>query len=283
MNILTFDIEDWFHINFDKSFNDERNWISYDSRIEKNVDLILDELEERNIFATFFCLGWVARKHPNIIKKFQSRGHDIGTHSNLHNLISLMTPEEFDKDLKESLDCIENVIGEKVKMFRAPAFSIGRENLWAFEVLNENGIEIDASIFPAQHDFGGFQEVHVQEPFRLKYKQFELKEFPMSTIPVLNRNIVVTGGGFFRFFPYWLIKKSIRKYNYTMTYFHPRDIDMNQPVLEGLSLIRRFKSYYGLKDSLNKFQKLLNDFEFISISEAVKNINWSKSQIVKIP
>ncbi|MCB2195278.1 MAG: polysaccharide deacetylase family protein [Bacteroidetes bacterium] len=282
MKILSFDIEDWFHINFDKNFNIESKWDSFDSRLELNTKKILELLSEKGIKATFFCLGWVARKYPHIIREFQKAGHDIGSHSDVHNLVSLMTPEEFNLDLKKSLESIENVIGKKVKMFRAPAFSIGKENLWAFDILKENGIEIDASIFPANHDFGGFPEISFNNPFLLNYNGNKIKEFPVSTMNILTKRIVISGGGFFRFFPYGIIKGHLKRNSYSMTYFHPRDIDSMQPMLDGLSLIRRFKSYYGIKKALSKFKTMLNQFEFMSVSEADKIIDWKSKEIIEL-
>lgn len=282
MNILTFDIEDWFHINFEKEFNDETLWENYESRIEQNTDVILEILEEKNIKATFFCLGWVARKYPTLIRKISDKGHDIGCHSDIHNLVSVMTPDEFRNDLKRSKQAIEDVIGMNVNMYRAPAFSIGKNNLWAFETLIENGIEIDCSVFPAKHHFGGFSEINTHTPFILDYNGSNLKEFPMSTYRFLGKDIVVTGGGYFRFFPYKMIQYYMSQSNYNMTYFHPRDIDSNQPLLENLSSIRKFKSYYGLKKSLSKLKKLTNDFNFVSVSQANKEYRWKTSKIINI-
>ncbi len=282
MNILTFDIEDWFHINFDKEFNNEILWNNFESRIEKNTEIILEILSEHNIKATFFCLGWVARKYPSLVRNMDNLGHDVACHSDIHNLVTKQNKEEFDLDLKRSINSIEDAIGKKVNMFRAPAFSIGNKNKWAFEKINENGIEIDCSVFPAKHDFGGFTELNTSSPFKINYNGSFLKEFPMSTYNMFNQSVVLTGGGFFRFFPYFLIKSFMKRSNYNMTYFHPRDFDADQPILENLSKIRKFKSYYGLKYSLNKFKNLLNDFDFISISEADKSINWERQHSIEL-
>lgn len=274
MNILTFDIEDWFHINFDNGFNDEAKWNNFESRIDYNTNVLLDLLEEKQIKATFFSLGWVARKHPDLLKRMSKEGHDIGSHSDIHNLVHKLTKKEFIEDLKKSKVSIEDVIGKKVNMFRAPAFSIGRSNLWAFEVLSENGIEIDASVFPANHDFGGFEGLDIKEPFIINYAGKMIKEFPMSTANILNKKLVLTGGGFFRFFPYFLIKTFVKNSNYVITYFHPRDFDANQPILSDLSKIRKFKSYYGLKNSMKKFNKFINEFDFINISKYSDKYDW---------
>ncbi len=283
MNILTFDLEDWFHINFDKKFNDELLWNEFESRIVHSTDIILEILYKKRIKATFFVLGWVAREYPDIIKKIFNEGHDIGSHSDIHNLIYLQNPEEFRKELRKSLHSIENVTGNKVKLFRAPAFSVGKNNIWALNILAEEGIEIDCSIFPLRHDFGGFPELqHHGTPFTIKIGDIILREFPMSTMNILGKPIVLSGGGYFRLFPYSLIRRYINKSEYVMTYFHPRDFDYGQPILSGLSLMRRVKSYYGLKQSLAKFQKLIDEFEVISISDAVNLCQWNESRIIDL-
>lgn len=281
MNILTFDIEDWFHINFNKDFNNETKWNKFESRIENSTNAILDILSENNIKATFFCLGWVASKYPNLVKKIHSFGHDIGSHSNIHNLASHLSQSEFEEDLIVSLDSLEQVIGEKIVVYRAPAFSIGQSNSWAFETLIKHGIQIDCSVFPAYHDFGGFPEIGKSKPFLIESNGSFLKEFPMSLGSILGKKAILTGGGFFRLFPYYFIKNSMDKSNYVMTYFHPRDFDYGQPVLKNLSLMRRFKSYYGLKNALDKFKLLVNDFQFQSVLEADRQIDWDKADKIK--
>jgi peptidoglycan-N-acetylglucosamine deacetylase len=282
MILLTFDTEDWFHINFDKDFNNEDNWNKFPSRIEASTDLILEILGQKKIQATFFCLGWVARKYPELIKRISSQGHEIGSHSDIHNLSSGLTEKEFEDDLKKSISSLENVIGSKITLFRAPGFSIGRSNLWAFDKLAENGIEIDCSIFPAKHQFGGFPEIKCGNPFILKHNNISIKEIPISTFNFLGKPIVLTGGGYFRLTPYFLIKQFIKNNDYIITYFHPRDFDKNQPVLENINILRRFKSYYGLNHSFKKFTKLISEFELISISAANNRIDWEKCNTVHL-
>jgi polysaccharide deacetylase family protein (PEP-CTERM system associated) len=282
MNILTFDIEDWFHINFEKSFNDETVWANYTSRIEYNTDVILNILDEKKIKATFFCLGWVARKYPSLVRKICSFGHEVGSHSDIHNLASQLSEEEFSEDLKKSIDSIEDITGEKVKIFRAPAFSIGKSNIWAFHKLVEKGIEIDCSVFPAKHDFGGFEELGVDYPFVFTLDGASLKEFPMSTYPVFGQRMVLSGGGYFRFFPYWFISHYMKNSRYNICYFHPRDIDRYQPTLSHLDFKRKFKSYYGLKRAKSKFERLLSDFEFVSLMEADALVNWEEENRINI-
>lgn len=282
MNILTFDIEDWFHINFDEGFNDLSKINSFESRIEKNMDRILELLAKKNQKGTFFCLGWVADRYPNVIKQIDAAGHEVGSHTNMHHLVTQHNKSSFDEDLKKSTDLLSSITNKKVKYFRAPAFSIGHKNKWAFEVLHDNEIEIDCSIFPSKRDFGGFNGFNNGEPCIIDYNEVSIKELPINLQTVLGKKIVFSGGGYFRLFPYFLIKKWMKESDYVMTYFHPRDFDAGQPILENLNATRKFKSYYGLHTAFAKFTKMLDDFDFCDVREANKAINWEEAPRVKI-
>jgi peptidoglycan-N-acetylglucosamine deacetylase len=277
MNILTFDVEEWYHIRFDDEFlNNSRLLNSLEKRLDYNINFILDMLDQHNQKASFFCLGEVARNSPGVIKLIDDRGHDIGCHSDSHRLVSSMSEKQFSDDLYTALDCIQTEIGKKVYMYRAPAFSITSGNMWAFDVMIDQGITIDSSIFPASRDYGGISNINFPIPKKIITPLGgSIKEFPMSVSSILGKKMIFTGGGYFRLWPYPVIKRIVAKEEYTMTYFHPRDFDYKQPKLEGLSLSRKFKSYYGLKRSLHKMDLLLNDFDFISISEANRLIDWN--------
>jgi len=177
---------------------------------------------------------------------------------------------------------LEDITGEKVKMFRAPGFSITENNKWAFEVLYELGIEIDSSIFPAKRSHGGLPSYGASEPSILQYNGVQLKEFPINTKTILGKTIIYSGGGYFRLAPYSILKKWSKKDDYIMSYFHPRDFDSSQPVIESLSFTRKFKSYVGLKNSETKLKKWLTDFDFTDIRSVDKKINWDKVKIVNL-
>jgi len=275
MNILTFDIEEWFHIVDVPSARTEEQWEKLETRIYQNMDRILDLLEEKKQKATFFCLGWIGKKYPEVIKKIDQYGHEIASHSNLHKPIFSMTPEEFKNDTEISIKILEDITGKKVRIYRAPSFSIKEENKWAFEILLELGITIDASIFPAKRAHGGFETFGEAHPCKIDINGKRIKEFPINVISLFKKNIIFSGGGYFRLLPYTLIKILMRKSNYVMTYFHPRDFDPDQPVLDGCTGLRKFKSYYGLDKSFSKLEKLLDDFEFVDIDTADKLINWN--------
>ena len=282
MNILTFDVEDWFHILDNPSTKSEKQWNQLESRIHQNMDTILSLLEKHNQKATFFSIGWIARKYPEILKKVDSLGHEIASHSDMHQLAYEFNREEFRQDLEQSIKSIEDVVGKKVRAYRAPGFSVMHQNKWVFEELIRNGIEIDSSIFPAQRAHGGFEEFGYAEPAYIEVNGSKIKEFPINLYPVLGKNIIVSGGGYFRLIPYPLIKQFMNNSNYVMTYLHPRDFDVEQPMIEGLSAFRKFKSYVGLKSTSNKLERLINDFNFVDLHEANESIDWSKSKIIKL-
>lgn len=279
MNILTFDIEEWFHCDF---ISDHETWSKYETRIHQSTDKILDLLDKKQRKGTFFVLGWIAKEYPEVIKSIHEKGHEIACHSMYHKLVHQMSPVEFKNDVQNALNIIEDTIGEKVKIYRAPGFSITKNTPWAFEILNQLGIEIDCSVFPAKHDYGGFPDFGKSEPTRFQYNGIEIKEFPMNIHSFLSKNIVFSGGGFFRLFPYSLIRKWTQEADYVMSYFHPRDFDAGQPMLPQLPLMRKFKSYYGLKGSFTKFEKWIANFETLSLLEANKQIDWEQTKIISL-
>ncbi len=279
LKILTIDVEDWFHIEFQ---NDIGSWNSYKPRIEGNIEKIFELLEMYNQPASFFCLGWIAEKYPQIIKRIDSLGYEIGSHSYDHKLIYTKTPKEFEEDLKKSLFLMEDIIGKKVKLFRAPAFSVNNKIPWFFEILHKHGIEADSSVFPGKRDFGGFPGFAVSKPVIMSYNGITIKEFPMNALNIMGYKLVFSGGGYFRLMPYSLIKRFSMHSDYLVTYFHPRDIDADQPLLQGLSLSRRFKSYVGLQGGYAKLSKLLSDFRFVNLSNAVSKVDWGKADIITL-
>ena len=190
MNILTFDIEEWFHILDNNSTKSEKNWCNYEYRLDANMDKIFDLLDRNNQNATFFCLGWVARKFPHILRKIDDLGYEIATHSDLHQLAYEQSKSVFKQDLEKSIKSIEDIIGKKVKSYRAPGFSIKEDNVWVFEELVKQGIEIDCSVFPAKRSHGGLESYEYSEPSLLNINGVELKEFPINLYKVGNTNVI---------------------------------------------------------------------------------------------
>lgn len=282
MNILTFDIEEWFHLLDNTSTKTEKEWNGYPSRIHENMDRIFDILDRNNQKATFFIIGWIARQYPEVVRRIHDRGYDIGFHTDSHQLIHELTPEEFFQDLTIGLDCIENIIGKKVIAFRAPGFSLTEKCNWAFDILAEQGIVYDCSVFPIKHAHGGYPSFPSIAPTLIKTDKGDIKEFPINVVNILGRSMVFTGGGYFRLLPYWLIRHYTKKSSYIMSYFHPRDMDPGQPVIEDLSILRRFRSYVGLKHAAAKFEKWITDFTFIDLHTASSFIDWSKVPVVDL-
>lgn len=282
MNILTFDVEDWFHVLDNPETKDEKQWVQLESRIHQNMDKIFELLDKHDQKATFFSIGWVARKYPDILKKIDSLGHEIASHSDMHQLAYEFNREEFKQDLDRSIKSIEDVIGKKVRAYRAPGFSLMQGNKWVFEELINNGIEMDCSVFPAKRAHGGFEEFGYAEPAYIEVSGARIKEFPINTYSILGKNIIFSGGGYFRLVPYPFLKYFMNNSNYVMTYLHPRDFDPEQPMIEGLSAFRKFKSYVGIKGSLSKLDRLIEDFNFVDLKDAEESIDWSNIKVIKI-
>lgn len=282
VRILTFDIEDWFHILDHEETETESQWESYEARIENNCRRILQFLGERNQLATFFVLGWVARKYPRLVREIADAGHEIGSHSDLHKLVYNQTWSEFRADLKASIASIEDTIGRKIRSYRAPGFSVVRDLPVFVDALLHNGIEIDCSVFPARRAHGGVASFPLSRPCLLSGTDGVIKEFPMSTHEMLGRKLVYSGGGYFRLHPYWAIQRMSENSEYVMTYFHPRDFDVDQPVVPGLSPLRRFKSYFGLKNALPKLDRWLAKVPMTSLNFAADQIDWARAPNVNL-
>lgn len=280
MNILTFDIEDWYNCDF---ISEDFAWDKYEYRVEKSIMPVLDEMDRRGLKATCFCLGWLAEKHPEIIREISDRGHQIGCHSYQHELSFRFDREQFIEDTLKAKTLLEDVIGKPVEVFRAPAFSITKNNPWAIDCLVEMGFKYDCSVFPAEHDYGGMPDYGASEPTILRTKSGNtIKEFPINVHKILGQNIVFSGGGFFRFFPYPLIRKWAKQSPYMMTYFHPREFDPSTPKVKSLPLMRQFKTYVNVKGNFDKWKNLVSDFQFMNVEQADASIDWSKQRVIEL-
>ena len=200
--------------------------------------------------------------------------YEIGSHTMNHQLVWQQSPTIFKEDIESSIKLLEDITGKKVLYFRAPGFSIRRQEAWAFEILHDMGIVADCSVFPAHHAHGGIPEYTKAEPSIICHNQICLKEFPISVKHIMGKPVVYSGGGYFRLFPYSLIQKWVGRSNYVMTYIHPRDLDVGQPMIKDLPLQRKFKSYVGLKGAEKKLYRLLADFHFMDIQTAMEQIDW---------
>ncbi|MBR6466392.1 MAG: polysaccharide deacetylase family protein [Bacteroidales bacterium] len=282
MNILTIDIEEWFAW-------EALNALTDDLRREHDIMLgrLLDLLDSAGTKATFFCVGMMGRNFPEVIRKIHERGHEIGCHSNLHTWLNKMTPEECQEDTRAAIDNLQQCIGEKVLSYRAPAFSIGENNRWVFEILSECGITRDSSVFPAKREFGGFPSFGEDAPSLLETSGKTIKEFPISVTSFMGRKTAFSGGGYFRFFPYGFVSRRMKKRDYNICYFHMSDFVKEKKFTKeeyetyfkekasSLSLFTRsVKMNLGKERSWSKFSRLLDDFRFVTLEEADKLIQW---------
>lgn len=292
MNVITFDTEEWY---IEKHFKGDRKEKYH--QFDKILDWILETLEEKQQQATFFCVGQLAVEFPEVIKKITANGHEIGSHSNRHLWVTKMFRDEFAEDTHIAVSELENLIGKKVKSFRAPAFSIGKDNVWAFEVLAENGIEYDCSVFPASRDFGGFPQFQTSRPSLVTKGGYELKEFPICPATFLNKKIPFSGGGYFRLLPLALQKHFIDQMNYVMFYFHINDlIEESSKFLSKAEYEEYFKESGTLKNRVSRYVKsnigkgnakkklkaLLEQCEFMNVEKAAETIRWEQQPLIKL-
>lgn len=271
INLLTIDLEDYYHVSGMADIAPFEKWDSVESRIEKNVDILLEALGETK--ATFFVLGWVAEKYPGLIRKIVESGHEIASHGRNHKLITQMTKEEFSNDLEASIKLLEDLTGKPIIGYRAPSFSITEQTLWAFEVMANQGLKYDSSIYPIKRRRGGVAKAELK-PFILKTSSGEITEFPLTVWSLLGKKIPVGGGGFFRLYPYWMTKSLIKNINSAgrpaIVYLHPWEFDFRQPHLKSIFSRNGFNHYIGLKSTSEKLRKLLLDFKFTTIKDYLK-------------
>ncbi len=266
-NILSIDVEEWFQVENLREAISPQAWTYCERRLSFNIREILELLQEKNVRATFFVLGWIAEHFPEVIKAIQARGHEIATHGYSHSLVFTQSEMEFREDVKRSIEVLEGVSGQQVLGYRAPSFSINPRCLWAFEVLSDLGIKYDSSIFPIRHpEYGMPSAPRFASTIKLNNGK-ELKEFPLSTARVFGLNLPVAGGAYLRIFPYWYNSWGIRSLNSrgraAVVYFHPWEIDPDQP-REDISAFKRFRHYTNLDLMKGKIRRLLEEFEFTS-------------------
>ena len=292
MNILTFDVEEWY---LEKILHDGRafRYQQFDEAFAK----VLDELDRLNIKATCFCLGKLATDFPQVVREIARRGHEVGCHSNEHVWLNKMNEEQLLKDTQEALKALEDVIGKKVVSYRAPAFSITHQNKWAVNVLADCGIENDASIFPTSREFGGYTGFPQDTPCIISHEGATLKEYPISLTSILGKNMAYSGGGFFRLLPYWLVSKSMKQRDYNICYFHLNDLihhrfefkskaeyeeNFKEPGTLKNRIVRYVKMNIGKGNAYGKLQRLLTEHEFVSVGEADRLIDWGKVNVVNL-
>jgi polysaccharide deacetylase family protein (PEP-CTERM system associated) len=358
LNALTIDIEDYFQVHAFSKVIKFKDWDNYECRIERNTDRILEILDsirspillkpqhsstsalnnsqfithnlesksQNSPKGSFFVLGWIAERYPDLIRRIQREGHEIACHGYAHQLIYNQTKEAFREDIRKSKAILEEIIGCEVIGYRAPSYSITNKSKWAFEILMEEGFKYDSSIFPIRHDFYGMPNaprfpfiISLNETSNVEFSMlnFDFKntyhsapgphgsafstteqqhsttaapinnstlnthnsnfliEFPISTVRLFGQNVPISGGGYFRLFPYPIVKKGLERINKVEKrpfnfYLHPWEIDPDQPRINSVSFTFKFRHYSNLNKTENKFRKLLEDFNFLPVREIME-------------
>jgi polysaccharide deacetylase family protein (PEP-CTERM system associated) len=262
-NAMTCDVEDYFQVSAFAPYIDRASWPSRECRVEANMDRILALYDRHGVRATFFTLGWIAERYPNVVKRIVAGGHELASHGYGHLRASDQTREEFANDIRSSKALLEDIGGQAVVGYRAPSFSIGRANLWALDELLEAGYRYSSSIYPIAHDHYGMPEA----PRFAFYPNGTdgLLEIPITTVNLMGRNLPAGGGGYFRLLPYALSRWMMNKVNQedrqpALFYFHPWELDPGQPRPEGLGAKARFRHYINIDRMEARIEALARDF-----------------------
>lgn len=271
LNALTVDVEDYYHVSGFETCVQRQDWDQYPSRVVANTERLLTCLESAGVRATFFILGWVAERHPGLVRRIVRFGHEVGCHSYWHQLVYRQSQEQFRADLRRARTVIESASGVRVTAYRAPSFSITRESTWALEVLAEEGFTLDSSIYPVHHDRYGLPGTPL-EPHPRDLTGLRLWEFPPPVWNTLGCRLPVGGGGYFRLYPYWLTRRALRQINEAgrpfSFYIHPWEVDPEQPRLRP-GWLRAFRHYVNLNRTESRLIRLLQDFRFGTLSAAL--------------
>jgi polysaccharide deacetylase family protein (PEP-CTERM system associated) len=264
-NAMTIDVEDYFQVSAFSGLISRNTWENQPCRIERNMERILALLGEANVHATFFTLGWIAKRYPQIVRDIINNGHELASHGYHHLRASDQRPVEFREDVTRSKMLLEDLGGRPVIGYRAPSFSIGRSNLWALDTLQEAGYLYSSSIYPIRHDHYGMPEA---PRFKFRHRdQGGLVELPATTVKLFWRNFPAGGGGYFRLFPYHVSRWLLRRVNQLdrqpcIFYFHPWEIDHEQPRQKNISVKTRFRHYVNLARTEPRIRLLLGDFKW---------------------
>jgi polysaccharide deacetylase family protein (PEP-CTERM system associated) len=271
-NALTFDVEEYFHAEAFARVLRPEEWPTLESRVTRSTERLLDILDRERVRATFFVLGWVAERHPGLVREIASLGHEIACHGYGHRMIQHLSRPDFERDVTRAKRALEDAVGRPVLGYRAPTFSIMRATLWSLDVLIEAGFRYDSSIFPVLHDRYGIPDAP-RFPHRLKAPSGgEITEFPMSTMTVLGRRLPVAGGGYFRLFPYRVTRRAIARINGerqpAMVYLHPWEFDPDQPRLP-VGPLTRFRHLVNVGKTESRLRRLLGEVSFAPASEVL--------------
>jgi polysaccharide deacetylase family protein (PEP-CTERM system associated) len=270
LNAITVDVEDYFQVQALADCFPRSSWDQVPRRVERNVERVLAMFDTAGVRGTFFTLGWIAERHSSMMRRIAGAGHELASHGYDHTRADRLTPPLFRQDVERAKRLIEDITGTAVRGYRAPTFSIGRDNPWAFDILENAGYAYSSSVYPIRHDLYGVPNAP-RFPFRPGPGR--LWEIPMTTQPALGRNLPCAGGGYFRLLPYWWSKRNLRRVNTVdrqpcIFYFHPWELDYDQPRMEGLRLRARLRHYTNLARMPDRLARLLKDFRWGRVDQA---------------
>lgn len=269
-NALTIDVEDYFQVSALAPYIARSEWEVRECRVEKNVERILAMLDERQTKATFFTLGWVAERYPQLVRRIVDQDHELASHGYGHQRASDLSEAAFSADVTSAKKLLEDISGQEVKGYRAPSFSIGEKNLWAFDCLQRAGYRYSSSIYPIRHDHYGMPDA----PRFAHRVRSGLIELPVTTARLFDRNWPASGGGYFRLLPYAVSRWLLRRVNEidrqpAIFYFHPWEIDARQPRVAGIDAKTRFRHYVNLQHTENRLRRLIADFRWGRIDKVL--------------
>ena len=262
-NALTIDVEDYFQVSAFAPYIARSEWDQRECRVERNVDRILSMLDEHGAEGTFFTLGWIAERYPQLIRRIAAQGHEVASHGYGHQRATDLSQAAFSADVESAKKILEDLCGTAVTGYRAPSFSIGRTNLWAFDCLARAGYRYSSSIYPIRHDHYGMPD---SPRFAHRINEAMI-EIPITTLRMFSRNLPSSGGGYFRLLPYavsrWMLRRvNTREQEPAIFYFHPWEIDVGQPRIPGIDSKTRFRHYLNIDRMEQRLHRLLRDFRW---------------------
>lgn len=265
---MTIDVEDYFQVSAFENLVSVEDWGNMEVRVEANTDRMLALFDQHGAKATFFMLGWVAKRFPDLVKRIAEQGHEIASHGSMHQRASAQTPEQFRDDIRSAKHLLEDITSKEVLGYRAPSFSFTKQNQWVYEILAEAGHVYSSSVYPVVHDHYGIPDAP-----RFRYKApAGIDEIPLSTLPLFGKNLPISGGGYFRLYPYLLTQWAVSRFSRIenqpyIFYMHPWEVDPSQPKMEGASAKSRFRHYLNLNKVESRLTRLLKDFQWSSMAD----------------
>lgn len=277
LHAMTVDVEDYYHVAAFSEVINPQDWSDFPSRVAHNTDKLLELFERKSVHATFFVLGWVAERFPDIVKRIASHGHEVASHGYSHQLVYTQTPKVFKEETAKSKAILEGIVQRPIEGYRAASYSITPDSIWALDILAELGFTWDSSIFPIRHDRYGMPN-SPERPYKILTNNGRyLTEFPLTTAKVFGVSVPAAGGGYFRQYPYfvskWLFERaSLGQTRPQIFYLHPWEIDADQPRVEGASWFSRFRHYTNIKKCLPRLSCMLDDFSFGPVSDSLLGV-----------